>query len=370
MQALDPAGVYPDAAVIDALTGRYGTRTMTYRYDRLDSGNNYLGALDWVVDGKVSNNALADIKRTATFTLVDRGVINYLRDRVQPWARLRMPDGGHVEWPLGVFLLSTPTRVLGEDGVVMREVEAYDQLLVLQQDKVTDRYSVVAGALYTTAIAAIATGLEAAIVPSSLTLPTTMEWEPGTARLRILNDLLAAINYESAFFNERGVLICRPYQSPAQRSPEYVYAADEASVIAGSVGQTIDLFSVPNRWVLIKSEPDQAPLVATYTNTSTNSPTSTTSRGRIIADVRTEEDAADLATLEAKAARLGFEASQIFENIEIETAAMPMHSNADVVGLDIAGLGIADAKYSVHSWELPLRAGATMSHVMRRVVTV
>lgn len=367
MQALDPTGRYSDDEVIDALSGHRGTRVMAYRFDRLNELNTYVEPVDVMVNASVSNNALADIKRTAKFTLLDTSAINYLKDRIQPWARLRMPDDGFVEWPLGVFLLSTPTRSLGANGVVTREVEAYDQLLVLRDDTVSDRYSVAAGVLYTDAISAISFGLASSIVPSTLALPATMEWEPGTTKSRILNDLLAAINYESAWFDELGRLVCRPYQSPAVRAPEYHYAANEVSVITGNVDQTLDLFDVPNKWVLVKSEPDQAPLIGTFTNTSPTSPTSTVSRGRVISDIRTEQDAADQATIDALAERAGFNASQVFEQVKFTTASMPMHSNADVLNLALPGLAISD-KYSEQTWELPLKSGARMTHTARRIV--
>lgn len=374
MQALDPSGTYTDAEVIDALTGRYGTRLMRYRYDRLNAANTYVEPLEGVVAAaSVANNALADIKRTAKFAIVDRGSLNYLSDRIKPWAILDMPDGGVVEWPLGVFLLSTPDRALSTVGTVTRDVTAYDQLVVLRDDKVETRYSVAAGVAYTTAIATLIAsvgGIAAAITPSALTLPATMEWEPGTSKLRILNDMLGAINYGSAWFNEAGTLICQPYQSPTERPVEYTYTDRErTSVRRGPATQTLDLFGVANKWVLVKGEPDEVPLVSTYTNTSETSPTSTVNRGRTIVDFRTEQDAADQATLDAKAARLAFEASQVYEGVKFDTIVMPMHSNADVVALDIPGLSI-EAKYSEQSWAFNLEAGATMSHVVRRVVNV
>lgn len=377
MQALDPAGLYTDDEVIDALTGRYGTRTMSYRYDRLSSTNTYLEPCDWVSGGSVANNALADIKRTAKFTILDRGGINYARDRLRPWARLTMPsDGvrrGYVEWPLGVFLLSSPARDLDDVGIVTREVDAYDQLVVLRQDKVTDRYAIAAGTAYTTAITTLITsvgGITALIVPSALTLPAAVEWEPGTTKLRILNDLLGAINYGSAWFDELGRLICRPYQSPADRAIEYTYDDTTASVRTGKAGQTLDLFEVPNKWVGIVSEADRPVLRSEYTNVNPASPTSTVSRGRtIVADPLTELDAADQTTLDAKIARLAFEASQVYEGVKFDTAVMPFHSNADVFALKIPGLAI-DGKYSEHTWSFDLAVGSTMSHVVRRVVTV
>lgn len=369
MQALDPTGFYDDADVITALTARQGVRSIAYRYDRLSELNNYIEPVDWVVGGSVANNSLADIKRTAKFRVLDRGSINYLKDRIRPWACLSMPDGGTVEWPLGVFVLSTPARGIDQADVVTRDVDAYDQLLVLSQDKVGDRYSVAAGVLYTTAISTLTFGYASNIVPSTLALPAPMEWPPSTSYLRILNDLLAAINYQSASFDELGRLVCQPYLSPASRSSEYTYADGEASVRTGTAEQTLDLFNIPNKWVLVKSEADQAALTSTYTNTSATSPTSTVSRGRTIVDFRDGEDAADQTTLDAKAARYAFEASQVFESLKFSTLAMPMHSNADVITLNIPGLAV-DAKYSEQAWSLPLAPGATMTHEARRVVTI
>lgn len=372
MQALDPLGVYSDRDVRDQLVGKYGPRTIGFRYDRLDYLNRYIGPVDVVRSCSVSNNSLADIKRTARFSILDRTAIDFLKDRIRPWVRLLMPDGGVVEWPQGVFLFTTPTRTLDTVGIVSREIEGYDQLLVLQDDKVLDRYSVAAGVVYTTAISTLigtVSGMSAAITPSALTLPAALEWEPGTTKLRILNDLLSAINYESAFFDEAGVLVCRPYQSPQVRPSGYTYADDEATVRTGNANQTIDLYEIPNRWRLVKSEADQAALTSTYTNSAPGSPTSTASRGRTIVKFITEQDAADQATLDAKAARYAFEASQVFEAVEFDTALMPFHSNADVLTLDIPDLGIA-AKYSEHKWSMKLEVGGRMAHTVRRVVSV
>lgn len=371
MQPLDPSGTYDDDEVIDALVARRGARQIVYRYDRLNAARTHLGPLDNVLGGSIENNALRAIKRTARFTMRETGELNYLSDLVRPWARLSMPDGGFVEWPLGTFSLATPDRELDEAGVVRREVEAYDLLVVLNDDRVLDRYSVAAGVAYTTAISTVATsaGLSVAVTPSALTLPAAMEWEPGTSKLRIVNDLLAAINYESATVDEYGVLLVRPYQSPTTRAVEYTYSDGEASVRRGRALQTLDLFSVPNVWVLVKSEPDQAALLSTYTNSDPASPTSTVSRGRSIVDFRTEEDAPNQATLDAKAARLAFEASQVFEAVAFDTAAMPMHSNADLLRLELPGLAVS-ARYVEQTWSLPLTTGATMTHRARRVVTV
>jgi hypothetical protein len=371
VQALDPKGIYSDQAVKDALAFKRGSRNLSFRYDLLDSANNLVAPLTSVIGGHVANSSLADIKRTATFTLLDDGAVNFLNQRIKPWVRLAMPDGGVVEWPQGVFLLSTPKRTMTSGMYVTRDVQAYDQLQVLSDDKASTRYTVTAGTKYTDAVLAIvnAEGMQVNVTPSALTLPAALEWGPGTSYLRIVNDLLGAINYESATFDQNGVFIAKPYVSPASRPATFTYATDRTSVIGGDIDQTLDLFDVPNKWVLVVSEADQASLRSEYTNTAPSSPTSTVSRGRTILEFRTGVTAANQATLDALTQRAAFDASQVFEVVEYKTALMPFHGDSDVFNISMARLGIA-SPYSETHWEFDLAVGAMMTHSVRRIVNV
>lgn len=375
-------------------------RQIAFRYDLLDSQNNYKRALTTVMGGSISYNSLAEIKRTARFSIKDDGTINFLSDRIKPYCRLWVPPGrvlaryytflqasfpalheeirlapetgGWVEFPLGVFILSTPPRRADAYGVVTREVEAYDLLQVLTDDKVEDRYTVTAGTNY---IAAIKTLLDGAgltqqnLTATDKTLPTDRDWGPGTKKLHIINNLLSAINYRSLYIDEDGFAVAKPYVSPASRASEYTYRDDDQSVIFPGPEQSLDLFAVPNKWVLVVSEPDRDPLTATYINDNPNSPTSTVSRGRTIVDYREYVEAADQATLNARAERIAFEASQVYEKVIFETAIMPMHSDSDVFTLEFSDLGIS-AKYAETGWSFELRAGARMRHEIRRVVNI
>lgn len=279
---------------------------------------------------------------------------------------------GIVKFPLGVFLLSTPPRKVNLSGVVVREVEAYDQLQILIDDKIDTRYIVGLAANYITAVAALLTSAGIThqyLVPTDKILPNTRDWAPGTSKLEIINDLLSAINYGALWFNEDGYAIAQPYISPAVRPEEYIYRDDDKSVIFPNVEQGLDLFGVPNKWIAIVSEPDRDPLVSTYTNTNANSPTSTVSRGRTITDVREGAQAADQATLDDCVQQVAFEASQIYEKVTMETAIMPQHSHADVLRLEYSKLGIG-AKFSETGWEMDLKAGGRMKHQIRRMVNI
>lgn len=275
---------------------------------------------------------------------------------------------GYIEWPQGVFLLTSPTRKANDTGTVVRDVDAYDQLLIYRDDVVTNRYAVMAGSVYTDAIEQLlGTSVEKNITRSPLTLLTTMEWEPGTPKLTIINALLNAINYESLFFDEFGVAVARPYVQPADRGSEYEYSTDQRSVIIPDAEQTLDLFDIPNSFTLVVSDPDRPPLVSTYVNQNPASITSTVSRGRTIVQYIPEQTAPDQATLDEAARNAAYDASQVYESIAFTTALMPIHSNADVYTLTYVDLGIS-AKYAEQSWSMSLAAGSSMKHVCRRSV--
>lgn len=357
--------------VLAALRGTSGVRRWSFRYELLDDTNTKVEDLDNVESASVEQNWLADIKRTATFHLHEVQYIDYLSDRIKPWARLALPPFGTddwVEWPLGVFVLSTPTRSITEVGHVHRDVSGYDLLQVLADNKVPDRYTVTAGTPYTTAVAALIDGTTD-IETSTLAAPTDIEWEPGTSKLRIVNDLLDPINYESVSVDEHGTYTVRSYRTPSERGPEYTYADDTDGLIVPRPDQTLDLFSIPNRWVRAVSQPDRAVLVSTVTNDDPASLTSTVHRGRTITDFATVQDVPDQATLDALTERVAFASSQVYEAIEFETAFMPIHSGNDVYRLTYRDLSI-DAVYGEHKWACDLQAGATMTHRARRVVSL
>ena len=117
--------------------------------------------------------------------------------RVQPWVSIDFADGETDSWPLGVYLPATPT-IHWSDAVATADVDLYDKLLILVEDKVNATFAVPAGAVVTEQVEAIIASAgesRMSIAASTATLRSAMVWEPGTTKLRIINDLLAAVNY-------------------------------------------------------------------------------------------------------------------------------------------------------------------------------
>jgi hypothetical protein len=282
----------------------------------------------------------------------------------------------YAEWPQGVFIMSTPARAIDDGYSVTRNIDAYDLLQLLDDDKVSARYFVSGAAVVTDSIAELFTataGIPAGtwdIVASTKTTPTLgYDWPPGTSKLKIFNDLLTSINYQSLWFNENGRAQVAPYILPENRISEFDYSTDANSVTLPSATQTFDLYKVPNKWTIVVSDPDKAALTSTYTNVNPASPTSTVSRGRTILDFRTEQTAVDQASLDGQVLQLAADAMSVFETVDFKTAIMPFHSDTDTYTINYEELGVASA-YNETKWDMPLKAGATMSHSARKSVTL
>jgi hypothetical protein len=298
--------------------------------------------------------------------------IDYLQNRIQPFMEVQMRDGGWISFPLGIFLLSTPTRS-DEDGIVMREIEAYDGLVVLDDDKFTERFFIAGGTKYTQAVEDLlrSAGVRKFNVSdASYTVGQSgIEFKVGTSKLQAVNSLLSAINYTPIWVDADGNYTSYPYVSPSNRASEYTYEDNDISIIYNGMEEELDLFSVSNVWVVTQSNPEKEPLVSSLINDDPDSQTSTVNLGRNIVDFREVEDIADQETLDAYTERIAFEASQLFGKLKFKTALMPFHEYSDVLEVRYSPLEINDS-FSETSWTMELKAGGQMTHEVRKVVNI
>lgn len=112
----DPAGRYTPAQVEAQL--RSAAAAVGVRYELLDRDLNSAGDLTTVTDGRVESNGGQAIIGALDVTLepVDELRDMAFRAHVKPWWQLRMPDGGTVEWPMGVYVWNTPARSVAPEA--------------------------------------------------------------------------------------------------------------------------------------------------------------------------------------------------------------------------------------------------------------
>lgn len=332
-------------------------RTESWTVDVLDRADAPLGTLTGVTGGGVEHNANRVIHGGGRLEVDDLG-------QVADWLDLRVRVWWHVEgadpWPLGTFLCSAP----GEDHDVAGRswsVELLDKLSILDGDGVPATYTVPAGAVVTDAVADVITETgetSLAVTASTETLNTPMVWEAGTSRLRICNDLLAAINYFALRTDLFGRYLAAPYVAPGDRVTVRDLTAD--AIVAYDWTRDQDLAKVPNRVVLVgQGSPDTEALVGVAENTDPASRLSIPTRGRVVTATETGVEGTSQDIMDALAARKLADLSTPSATRVITHAPMPLGLH-DVVGH-------AGARGAIQSWSLALEVGADTRTNLREV---
>lgn len=344
----------------DALTG---PRIEDYWIELLDGSDNPVGTLDGVTSCKVEQKAGALIKGGGNVTLDDRGqALDWGTLRLRPWVFVN-----ELAWPLGVYLAASPKEQHDEAGKHW-DVPLLDKLAVLDQDAVTDTYSVDEGAVVTDEILALiqsAGEYRVAVTPSASTLASAMVWAPGTTKLAIVNDLLASINYWSLWVDRTGQYRVEPYRAPRSRKVVATFEAGETAIHSDVWSREQDLAAVPNRMILRTSgSGDAEGLVAVADDTDPASPFSYPSRGRWVAEVREGIEATDQATLDALAVRYLRDAASPVAKIATSHASVPIDLNAAILFRPETGREILA---TVQGYSAELRVGEPISVDWREV---
>lgn len=373
MISLDRPG-YNTIDIRNQLHGKNGAKYIKFRYDLKNRYEVKIGELTASNSGNSINfNSLSDIKRTGMFSFKENELkdVNWLYDRIQPIFQLKMPDNNYVEFPLGIFILSSPTRK-DNNGEIWREVEAYDASVILKEDKFDNRYKLSQGTNYIDAIITMLNNIgisKTNIVANNATLKTDKEFEIGVSLLEAINSLLTEINYTSLWVDINGYFISRPYVLPSSREAEYEYETGEFSIIEDGAANSFDLYSIPNKWVITASNPESQPLTSIYVNDSLISITSTVNRGRILTDFRQIDSIYSQEVLDDYTKRIAYNASNVYEKFSFNTCLMPHHDFMNVLYVEYRNLNIA-SKFVETEWSMDLQIGGKMNHNVRRAIQI
>ena len=343
-----------------------GSRKIGFRYELQDKNEKPIGTV--TASGYIDFNSAAEIKRVASLQIKETKDIDFLTDRVKPYMQVYTKQG-RVEYPLGVFMMDSPTRSSEGTGI-KRSVECYDKTIILRDDKLTARTMIRKGTLYTAAIDTLISSAGITnyrVDQSEKQLRQDLEFEIGTPKLQVINSLAAAINYNDVYVDSAGCVIVKAYANPESRPVEFVYATDKKSIVLPRAVETQDLFNIPNKIIRWLETSELECIVAMAENTDPTSKLSIANRGRTIVDAEPVSDIADQATLEAYVARLAAEA-KIYQTVTITTALMPHHEFLDCLYIVNDKLGVS-GKYIEQSWKMDLRVGGTMRHVCKRTVS-
>ena len=172
-------------------------RQAGYTVTLLDWGDRVVRRLDGVTGGNITLSNSTRLRASGTLGLTEAcGPIDWMTQRV----RIDYTANGQT-WGLGVFLLSAPMRTYSEMGSTW-SVDLSSPLAVPDADCVDSTFTVKAGSNLVDLAADILheTALEhLSVTPSTATASSDMIYDPGKSKLTIVNELLSAAGYWSAY---------------------------------------------------------------------------------------------------------------------------------------------------------------------------
>lgn len=290
--------------------------------------------------------------------------------KVIPYMRLQMPDGVWVEYPLGEFFPSTPSRKL-EDGQINRSIDLYDDSIKVLDWKFERPYKIPKNTPYDSAIAEllnIAGVTKQNIERIGQNTEVDIVYDGGTNFMDAINDLLKRVTYVPLFVDSNGYFTSFKYFKPTQKSPDFEFYDDEYSIIFDGVEEELDMFRVPNKFVLVHSNPSKNDVWrSVIKNTDPDSPTSIPRVGRIIVDYEEVSEVQSQQELQNMNEKRSFEKSQVYGRLMFSSALVPNFEVLDTISFGNTDLNISD-KFLVVKYDMDLKVGGQMKFEVRKVV--
>lgn len=338
-------------------------RTIDFRMDVLRGGVRF-GHLRFSEAPSVYADASADIKLTMRGSFLHNDSVDYLKDELQPVVII---DG--TDYPVGVYRVVTMLEKHGAEGR-RDEIEAYDRSILLTWSKLEQRDYWPAGTPYDDVISSylVRAGISrVSFVPTGHVLQSSREdWDIGTSYLTIINTLLEEINYNPIWFDLNGVAQLTPYEQPSAANIRHTYGPNAVKLISPEYSAEIDLYSKPNVFIAILSNPEYSePLVARAEIETPSSELSTVRRGIRIPQVYKVDNIASADELQAYVNRLRDKGMQTSVYVDVSTAIMPTHAVGDIVALTVLG---TQGIFRETSWSFSMEAGTWMNHKLERVI--
>lgn len=338
-------------------------RELDFEYELYSKDNIFKKMLYNVESARVDYGSLTRLKSSARITMTEDSEIDYLSDMIKIICVINNKRDA-----IGQFLLSSPKRKIS-DVETIRDCECYSKLKILDDEKIETRYTALAGTNAVNEVKRlIGNSYPFSIPDSALTTSTDKDWEIGTPKLDIINDLLAVINYNSLSVDNNGVFISSPYVLPTDREIQVIYEDNEYSTIYTDLEEDIDLYDVPNVIVRYTNSAEiNPPLIASYENNNPSSPTSTINRGRKITSAAAVSDVADLQTLQLIAKKNAYESNDRYSHVEFKTAINPVHGYLTCIQLKAYDI---NNKYIESEWSIDCKTGGEMHHRARRIINI
>lgn len=345
-------------------------RTESIEWKVYDVDNNELGLLMVGKDPlpQITNDTTRAIRRNvqslqvAARPLYDvdnghyyAGDISTLTMRARPfWV---MGDG--TRYPLGVYVWGDDSTVQQGSGQSPSIGSLTDLCTVLDQP-LDDSIGYAQGQFVIDAIMQVVDdeGLSTdGIENSEATFGVAVGWAAGRDTfLTVLDGLCKNAGFLPPYFDNDGLLRCRPAPNIATASPDFEYGFGDGGVMPGSSVFSNDLMTAPNRYVIIGGNPD-AELVGIF-DVPASAPNSFANIGRYRRKTDTVQGISTQAQADQAAAAAYASDISTYTWLSFDARAEPRHDTWNIVSYD----GI---NYREVGWTLECKPGGKMSHALR-----
>lgn len=339
-------------------------KTPTFRFDIVENGV-CIGQAFALNKPSVKCDSDAEVKMSLSGEFVlNIQDPNWLKARIKPYLII-----GGKESSLGEYLISQADDCMDKKGVKFWQIKGMDLGRIPQRSRTEKRVLFQAGQRYTDIVQSILIelGISRIIaIQSDATLKNDRaDWEIGTSWIKIINSLLAEINYQSLWFDTEGNARIQPHRQVDGTVIDHRYESGELSQIKPQVDISSDIYKAYNVFTAMVSSPEyEEPMIAVSVNDIPTSRISTVNIGRVQAPIEKLDDIANQEELQKYVDNLRFQSMCSTETISFRTA-LNQHQVRDIVSIHHPQ---ASGIYQETQWKMTLSYDGEMTHTAQRVV--
>ncbi|MBS5138873.1 MAG: hypothetical protein KHY90_10900 [Clostridium sp.] len=339
-------------------------KTPTFRFDIVENGV-CIGQAFALNKPSVKCDSDAEVKLSLSGEFVlNIQDPNWLKARIKPYLII-----GGKESSLGEYLISQADDCTDKKGVKFWQIKGMDLGRIPQRSRTEKRVLFQAGQRYTDIVQSILLelGISRIIaIQSDATLKNDRaDWEIGTSWIKIINSLLAEINYQSLWFDTEGNARIQPHRQVDGTVIDHRYESGELSQIKPQVDISSDIYKAYNVFTAMVSSPEyEEPMIAVSVNDIPTSRISTVNIGRVQAPIEKLDDIANQEELQKYVDNLRFQSMCSTETISFRTA-LNQHQVRDIVSIHHPQ---ASGIYQETQWKMTLSFDGEMTHTAQRVV--
>lgn len=380
--------VYSAAQITQQLTApALVERWAFYHLDQTGSRVNdaKLGDLTSYVDKKrvpvITHDTAQAVRRHLSLRLIGNNPL-YVNDvpllnhQIAVYYRLQMAAGDFVDFALGRFVI-LPQGGETSSAIDYEDVTAYDygQLLLdysfQQSAAVGAGVSAVAAAKSLLSIPGAPITLTANIPDLGRVLNQPIAWDPGTSRLKAINDCLSAVNYFPAWFDENGVMRSSPIPDWNTVTPSYTFdSTAPGGIMLTPFTRTVDWSQAGNIQTVYVEDPRRTAFSATYTNDNPLSPVSTKRwHPKTLPPIK-DSTIPDYATAWLIARHNCQLAARLYQSVTVDTTTWPLSQDTDIYGVKFTNPddGLKSFNVVESAWAMQCSPGGKTTHTIQQLV--